>query len=379
MSKITFSLSARWRPWSLALALAALLPATASSGEHVGQLYLDYAEVPLITQHSGTYSWMVVQSYMRVHVDIPRLKAANPGMRLFMYFETAGAYDLPPSEEPWPSGMSYRWVKANHPDWILKDRSGRPITFWGGDLHLYDVGNKAYQDEWARRAIDYAKTGGFDGVFADDVNMGESFRSSWSAASAKYPTDLSWTQATESFIKNVAPKLKAAGIALVPNVASAWNSDRATQVRWGQLAGAYAREHYQSWPSGDAPGENDINKGLLGGADWAWMAALHRDIVQAKIPFYAFPHAGGWQATNKMRYTRASYLLWYDPTVTGAYAYATGGGPDTGRDPHNAEWLFDLGAPTGVAVQRSPGVWARSFARGTIVVDSNAKTATVVP
>ncbi|MGO1073685.1 putative glycoside hydrolase [Lysobacter sp. CA199] len=154
--------------------------------------------------------------------------------------------------------------------------------------------------------------------------------------------------------------------------------DQFFQVR-SRLAGAYAREHYQSWPSGDAPGEGDINKGLLGGADWAWMAALHRDIMQAGIAFYAFPHAGGWQATAKMRYTRASYLLWYDPAIAGAFAYATGGGPDTGQDPYNAAWVFDLGAPSAAAVQRSPGVWTRRFARGTVVVDSNAKTATVEP
>ncbi|MEH6415780.1 putative glycoside hydrolase [Pseudomonas sp. CGJS7] len=380
MSNRTETHPARWRLWSMALSLAALLPTAASSADHAGQLYLDYAEVPLITRHAGAHQWMVVQSYMRVHVDIAQLKAANPGMRVFMYFETAGAYDLPPSEEPWPSGVSYRWVKANRPEWIVKDRAGRPITFWGGELYLYDVGNKAYQDEWARRAIDYAKTGGFDGVFADDVNMGESFRSTgWSGTSPKYPTDLSWTQATESFLNNVAPKLRAAGIALLPNVASAWNSDRATQVRWAKIAGAYAREHYQSWPNGDAPGEYDPNKGLLGGADWAWMSALHRDIVAARVPFYAFPHAGGWQAIDKMRYTRASYLLWYDPALAGGYAYATGGGPHTGQDPYNAAWNFDLGAPTGPAVQRSSGVWARSFARGTVVVDSNTKTATVTP
>lgn len=367
------------RSYLLALTLAVLLPATATSAEQTGQIYLDYAEVPLITKHPGEYSWMVIQSYMRAHVDIPRLKSANPGMPLLMYFDTAGGYDLPPSEEPWPSGVSYRWIKANHPEWIVKDRSGRPITFWGGDLHLYDVGNKAYQDEWARRAIDYAKSGGFDGVFADDVNMGESFRSSWSAVPTKYSTDIAWTQAVESFLNNVSPKLRAAGLSLMPNVASAWNSNRATQVRWAQIAGAYAREHYETWPSGDAQGENDINKGLLGGADWAWMAALHRDIVQARVPFYAFPHAGGWQATNKMRYTRASYLLWYDPAIAGGYAYATGGGPDTGKDPYNAAWTFDLGAPAAAAVQRSTGVWARRFARGTIVVDSNARTATVEP
>ncbi|MGH8081183.1 MAG: putative glycoside hydrolase, partial [Lysobacter sp.] len=271
-----------------------------------------------------------------------------------------------------------RWVKANHPDWIVKDRSGRPVTFWGNELHLYDVGNKAYQDEWVRRAIDAARSGGFDGVFADDVNMGESFRTSWSAVPAKYPSDITWTQATESFLKNVAPKLKAAGITLMPNVASAWNSDRATQVRWAKLAGAYAREHYESWPSGDAPGENDINKGLLGSADWVWMAALHRDVVSAGIPFYAFPHAGGWRASDKMRYTRASFLLWHDSAVAGGFAYATGGGPDTGQDPYNDAWAFELGSPSGPAVQQSSGVWSRQFAGGRIVVDSNAKTASVI-
>lgn len=346
-------------------ATASCEPSAAATTSSLGQFYLDWEEVPLITSHTGTYAWQVIQSYMREHVDLAQLEAANPDMRLFMYFETAGAY-ADATDSTWPSGMPYQWVKANHPDWIVKDRAGKDITFWGGDLHLYDVGNPAYQDEWARRAIDYAQSAGFHGIFGDDVNVGESFRDSWSAVPAKYQTNEAWTQAVESFLNNVTPKLKAAGLTFVPNVASAWNSDRATQVRWATLAGAYGREHYQSW-QGDTQ--------LLGGADWAWMAALHRDIAAAGIPIYAFPHGGGAQATAKMRYTRYSYLLWHEPSLGGGFAYSTGGGPDSGADPYNAAWAVDLGAPSGPAVQQSTGVWTRQFANGKIVVDSNAKTA----
>jgi len=351
-------------------------PASGSGGEtedaqananSLGQLYLDWDEVPLITQHTGAYGWEVLQSYMREHVNIAEWKSNNPKLSLFMYFETAGAY-AESTDATWPSGLPYQWVRSNHPDWLVKDGSGREITFWGGDLHLYDVGNRDYQDEWARRAIDYARTGGFNGIFGDDVNMGESFRPSWSATPAKYQTDLAWTQAVESFLENVSAKLKAAGIGFVPNVASAWNSDRATQVRWAKLAGAYGREHYQSWQ-----GDGD----LLGGADWAWMSSLHRDVEAAGIPFFAYPHGGGSQAADKMRYTRSTFLLWHDPALGGSFAYSTGGGPETGRDPYHAAWTFDLGAPSGPATEPSPGVWTRSFAKGKIVVDSNAKTAVV--
>ncbi|WP_394841888.1 putative glycoside hydrolase family 15 protein [Pendulispora brunnea] len=338
-----------------------------ASANSLGQLYFDWDEVSLITQHTGAYGWEVIQSYMRDHVDIAQLKSNNPDLRLFMYWETAGAY-AETTDAKWPSGMPYQWVRANHPDWIVKDGSGRDVTFWDGALHLYDVGNRDYQDEWARRAIDYARSGGFYGIFGDDVNVGESFRSSWSAVPAKYSTDAKWTQAVESFLQNVSPKLKDAGLAFVPNVASAWNSDRATQVRWAKLAGGYGREHYQSWQGDDQ---------LLGGADWAWMSALHRDVEAAGIPFFAYPHGGGSQATDKMRYTRASFLLWHDPALGGSFAYSTGGGPETGKDPYNAAWTFDLGAPSGPAVEQPSGVWTRTFAKGKIVVNSNTKTATV--
>ncbi|WP_394828313.1 putative glycoside hydrolase [Pendulispora albinea] len=339
----------------------------AASTNSLGQLYLDWDERSLITQHAGAYSWEVLQSYMRDHIDLAQLKANNPNMRLFMYFETAGAYDETP-DATWPSGMPYQWVKANHPDWILKDGAGKDITFWNGSLHLYDVGNPAYQDEWAKRAVDYARSGGFHGVFGDDVNMGESFLTSWSGTSSKYASNIAWTRAVESFLERVSPKLKSAGITFMPNVASLYDSDRATQVRWAKLAGAYAREHYQSW-SADTE--------LLGGAMWAWMASLHRDIVAAGIPFYAFPHGGGAQATDKMRYTRASFLLWHESSVGGGFAYSTGGGPQTGRDPYNSAWTFDLGAPKGAAVEQPKGVWTRSFAQGKVVVDSNTKKATI--
>ncbi|GAM23646.1 hypothetical protein SAMD00019534_068210 [Acytostelium subglobosum LB1] len=317
-----------------------------SNANSLGQFYLDYSEVSLITQHAGVYAWEVIQSYMRDHVNIANLKATNPKMRLFMYFETAGAY-AETTDATWPSGMGYQWVKANHPEWIVKDGNGNDITFWGGSLHLYDVGNQAYQDEWATQAINYAKTGGFHGVFGDDVNMGEAFLDSWSGTSSKYPTYLSWTQAMESFLNRVSPKLRAAGIGFVPNVASQWDSDRATQVRWAQAAGGYAREHYEAW-------QGDTATDILGGAEWKWMAELHRDIVAAKVPFYAFPHAGK-KNVNKMRYTRCSFLLWHEPSVGGAYAFSTGGGPDAGSDPYDSAWTFDLGSPSGPATQQSAG------------------------
>src|SRR4051794_4517238 len=169
----------------------------------VGLFRLNYDQTKHV-DHLPAYGFIVLQSYMRGLV--PEIRAAAPRLRVFMYFNASGAYNDPDSE--FPSGLPYRSTVLAHPSWAVRSAGGSPVTFWGGSLYLYDIGDPGYQRAWASRAVADAVSGGFDGVFVDDVNFGEAARPGWSAGDAKYDTDLKWTLATESFLKAVSPVLR---------------------------------------------------------------------------------------------------------------------------------------------------------------------------
>jgi hypothetical protein len=67
-------------------------------------------------------------------------------------------------------------LAQDHPDWILKDGSGRPLYIpfncGGGSCPQYagDVGNPAFRSDWIRRARALLRRG-YRGIFIDDVNM----------------------------------------------------------------------------------------------------------------------------------------------------------------------------------------------------------------
>jgi Hypothetical glycosyl hydrolase family 15 len=270
------------------------LKAPASS---LGLFRLNYDQTKYLG-HLRSYGFIVLQSYMRGL--IPKIRQTAPQLRVFMYFNASGGYDIP--DPAFPTGLPLRSTVRAHPDWALRSSAGDPITFWGGALHLYDIGDPGYRREWARRAVADARSGGFDGVFIDDVNFGEAARPSWTASSPKYDTDLKWTLATESFLKAVSPVLRKNMLLEIANVGLASRTNTARAVRWAKTAHGFFREHFVRL--GDEGGTP-----VLTGVEWTRDTTLERRIEAAGVPFYAGTYGPARGEEAAMRYARCSYLL----------------------------------------------------------------------
>src|SRR5262249_13075198 len=76
----------------------------------------------------------------------------------------------------------YNGFKTTHPEWILHDANGNPVSTANGIGRLFasDIGNLAYVDAWVDKAFSATDRYGWDGVFADSVIRGNF--SGWSGA-----------------------------------------------------------------------------------------------------------------------------------------------------------------------------------------------------
>lgn len=327
-------------------AQARQLKAPASS---VGVFRLNYDQTKYLG-HLRSYGFIVIQSYMRGL--IPEIRDEAPNLRVFMYFNASGSYNDP--DPKFPPGLPLRSTLLAHPYWALRSQNGNPITFWGGALHLYDIGDPGYQRTWTQRAVADALSGGFDGIFVDDVNFGEAARPGWTANSPKYNTDLKWTRATESFLKAVSPVLRKNKLLEIANVGMTWQTDLARAVSWGKIAHGYFREHFVRF--GDN-GKTPVFKG----ADWTRDTTLERKIEAAGVPFYAGTYGPSSGEEAAMRYARFSYLL-FDRLPAGGFSWFSP------RDPYNGAWTDALGRAVTKATHVG-SVWTRRFTGGTIRVD----------
>src|SRR6185437_15195081 len=92
---------------------------------------------------------------------VPRLKAGNPKLRVFMIVDMMSA---DPGD---PTGISnwvgYTEADTNHPEWFLTDAGGNRLPFKDyPDSLVMDVGNPAYQRAGLANITRLAKAGGFD-------------------------------------------------------------------------------------------------------------------------------------------------------------------------------------------------------------------------
>jgi len=88
--------------------------------------------------------------------DAQRLKALNPGITVLYYWNALLNYELYDACDE---------VK-NHPDWILRDKSGQPI-YKVRTLEQYNLVNPAFRQWWAAEAGRAVKERHCDGIFVD--------------------------------------------------------------------------------------------------------------------------------------------------------------------------------------------------------------------
>lgn len=139
------------------------------------------------------------------------LRKVNPGIRVHSY-QPVHAIDTRDADgrNPYFPGtpVDFKTV-LSHPEWLYAKPSG---DYYGDTDYspppLYVRFDKqSFRDAWARGAIDYAKTFGFDGVFVDCCSDIQPPLSP--------PTRMPWE--AQQFVHDVFPKLKAAGLDVIQN------------------------------------------------------------------------------------------------------------------------------------------------------------------
>jgi hypothetical protein len=320
------------------------------------------------------YSYVVLHSWQAGL--IPQLKTANPGLKVLLYKDAAATVSYACTngvdDAKLPAGVGYCWSGANHADWFLSDTTGARIEFcdFKGAWQM-DVGNAAYQQQWLDNVVADLRSGPWDGVMLDDVNQSETWHLCGRTI-AKYPTAAQYAAATESFLAQVGPGLRAAGYLAMPNIAldDWWTQDGlARWDRWVSYGSGAIQEYFSKW--GHDTGRWLTDDGTHN--DWSGRQALFTRTQAAGKLFVGITYAPSDDARS-MRYARASFLLdWTGGSSALVFEPTT---PEA-QDPYFADWTTDLGAPTGSRVKVGVA-WKRSFAGGVVVLNPSPSTAQTV-
>jgi hypothetical protein len=271
------------------------------------------------------------------------------------------------------TGVDYNTALAS--GWLLKDAAGNYMTGYGS--YLADVGSTAYQQAWVSNVSAFLASTGADGVYIDDVLSDIATWSGCACFPAKYPTQVAWQAAMAGFMSAIGPSLKAKGYyvvasahAFIPgNLAS--NDGSLEAQWWRQLAPSVSGLSTEYWTENPA---NETQLRTVGAAwyqQWDGWQGLVSVAQNAGVDFFGITYDTA-ATPGTMRYARGSFLL--DWNGRGGAVYMS---PTDGSDPWNTAWTADVGQPSAAKVQVAPGVWQRSFTRGTVVVNANGSSVTV--
>jgi hypothetical protein len=303
-----------------------------------------------ISQEAERYEVMVM--YTSDSATVTALKAANPGLKIFMYV------DMMSSDPTDPTGIAdwvgYTDANQNHPDWFLQDADGQRLIFQKyPSARVMDVGNRTYQDAGIPHVVAMARAAGFDGVFLDDANA--SLRwvlAGGSAASVSYPTEAAWQAAVYSFFTRVAPQLHAAGLEVVANI----GGSTITPGLWQKWNAPVDGAMEESWTDGGEGLGQQVPDWSTKLANVAWSEANGKYAI---LNSYNTTEAGN-------TYGLASMLL-----VAGGWSSY-----DTANSRYQTEAWYpeydtaaQLGAPLGGYTVLPDGVYRRDFANGVVLVN----------
>lgn len=298
------------------------------------------------------------------HGRIAGFKAKNPDVEMLVYKCISSTRSYTDDTTP-PAGIGWTYANSQHPEWFaLGVNSGQRLEWpgYGGHWQM-NVGNPAYQNKWAENVIAECQANGWDGIAADNANLfpyGE-----WPAST---PNASTFQAATRSFLANVGPKLRAAGIGFYPNISA--HGDTTTYgpsmwADWCQFTDGASREFWMKW------GFDSSN--IFSGNEWQSNRNIMEAVQALGKRFIAITYAPRTD-TRIMRYCYASFLLSWNGTGPSCFVFE---GMPEDQDPWNAEWTKDIGKPTAAATPVSGG-WKRTYTGGTVYVNpSSSQTVTI--
>lgn len=285
--------------------------------------------------------------------EMAEFKAANPEAKNFLYQIAAAAAEVEYARTTPTDPIGYYWIDENHPEWFLLDSEGKRIAYKDyPEIWALDPGNKAYQDMWAEKAIERAKRIGADGVKIDAANS----RYDWhhTTVPTKYPTQQDYYLAMDAFVRNVIPKIQAAGLLVIGNGSGEpWNTGA-----WSEWIDIFDGR------------EQEALSGYL-------YEPLWRDFLNSytRLPnkLYVYYLPNPQLQPELFRYNVASYLLFMGPS-----SYASCPHTDSPEPIYDPLLDIRIGQPTGPCVQLGENTYRRTFEFGEVLLNISSSKAEAV-
>ena len=253
----------------------------------------------------------------------------------------------------------YCWIAQEHPDWFLLDGNGQKMKNDGGYV-MMDPGNSGWQDFWLERARIGQETGGWDGLFLDNVEANLDKRRRVGALPGRYPDEDSYRQAVLGFLERIYQTYTRPNHRpLYANVLDV-DSTEALMPFLGALDGVMVESFAVDWQDGYHSRKT-------------WEKEMQMvESVQRMGKHVILVAQGEETDLARQEFSLASAILADLGGVTFRYTY---------HEEYTTAWLYDnyrveLGGALGERYAAAGG-WRRDFERGSVMVQPDAGTAEI--
>lgn len=271
--------------------------------------------------------------------------------------------------QPWRNQVAdrpgdYCYISEHHPDWFLLDEDGnRMFHDINNEMRsvMMDPGHPGWRAFWLLRARESQEILGWQGVFLDNVEASRGKRQRRNALPAAYPTDKSYQAAIESFLAYIyTDYFQPEGRPLYANIIDLHETDV-----WFRYLRYLDGAMEEGWAVGwfDPPRKRDF-----------WEEELQRaEQSQAQGKQVILVAQGEQDDYERQTFAYASYLLISNGNASFRY---------TNAENYHELWLYDnydldLGKPLGARYQDGY-IWKRDFTNGSVRLDFDSYSATIV-
>jgi len=300
----------------------------------------------------------------------------------YVQFEVADVYAFPtgiPATECQEtfSNPALSWFQANHPTWIEYQCDRKTVAYEFGQDHApLDIGNPAVIQWQYQNEVAPAITRGYDGIAWDNLNLINSFNrcghynaaGTWmqqytgSYPDAAYQQDvLNWASSMAALVHED-KALFAINFSVETPVPSESNLD----VQLMETSDVVLDER----------GFTNGGTGPLTGAAWTEDYNDLTAVMAHGTCIYSSNEGPSNTGIPQQwgTYAIANYLL----MKGGCMYYSEEGQQQYGQYLDSPNYHLIIGTPTGHAIQNADGSWSRIFTHGSVTINPNTSSATIV-
>jgi Hypothetical glycosyl hydrolase family 15 len=334
---------------AVALAVIVSGPDPASATPPIGFNRTTFAYTSALPAPSEARRYQVMILQATDAAMVPILKAANPSLKIFVYLDSL--LTRPGDVHGLTTCVPYPVAGAHHPDWFLVDQHGTWIPDWNyPGNYLMDVGNAAYQRACASHAVTVAKSGGFDGIYLDDIAASIASIVPPTTVPPLYRTPAAWRSAEFSFVQAVASQVHAHGVLVVGNLSGA----------------ATVPGLWQQWSAPlDGSGDEQFGEAVM---FKYWSTQVDNAVWSEAHGKLAIMHTHDVSEADNT-FGLASLLL----AAAGSATWSTSNADYIASETWYPEYTtaIDLGMPTAAYDRLFNGLYSRLFAHGLVVVNAS--------